>query len=145
MAHDQVKPNMAGKWLAKEEGCISGDSSDEEVSKATPTRGEDNPESGDGNPESGNYNLESGNCHPESGNRNLDSGSSNPSKETDRQGEMPILMDVNMVFTKPAEFHAPTEDVAELALGAERAVFEKLENLGAHMKPLFIWGTWMEC
>jgi hypothetical protein len=28
----------------------------------------------------------------------------------------------------------------ELALGAECAVFEKMENLGAHMKPLFIRG-----
>jgi hypothetical protein len=49
-------------------------------------------------------------------------------------------MDVNMVFMMLAEFHAPTEDVAELALGAECAVFEKLENSGAHMKPLFIRG-----
>jgi hypothetical protein len=32
------------------------------------------------------------------------------------------------------------EDVAELALGAEHAVFEKPENLGTHMKPLFIQG-----
>jgi hypothetical protein len=36
-------------------------------------------------------------------------------------------MDVNMVFTIPTEFRAPTEDVLELALGA-------------HMKPLFMWG-----
>jgi hypothetical protein len=49
-------------------------------------------------------------------------------------------MDVNIVFMILAEFRAPTEDVAELVLGAERAVFEKPENLGAHMKPLFIWG-----
>jgi hypothetical protein len=49
-------------------------------------------------------------------------------------------MDVNIVFMIPVEFHAPTKDVAELALGAERAMFEKLENLGAHMKPLFIRG-----
>jgi hypothetical protein len=32
------------------------------------------------------------------------------------------------------------EDIVELALGAECAVFEKPENLGAHMKPLFIRG-----
>jgi hypothetical protein len=49
-------------------------------------------------------------------------------------------MDVSMAFTIPAEFRAPTEDVAELALGAERAVFEKPENPCAHMKPLFIRG-----
>jgi hypothetical protein len=49
-------------------------------------------------------------------------------------------MDVNMVFTISAEFHAPTKDVAELTLGTGRAMFEKPENSGAHMKPLFIWG-----
>jgi hypothetical protein len=49
-------------------------------------------------------------------------------------------MEINMVFTIPAEFRAPIEDVAELTLGAERVVFEKPDNPGAHMKPLFIWG-----
>jgi hypothetical protein len=43
-----------------------------------------------------------------------------------------------MVFTFPAKFRAPRKDVVELALGAVRAVFKKLENPGAHMKPLFI-------
>jgi hypothetical protein len=47
-------------------------------------------------------------------------------------------MDINMVFMISVEFRAPTEDVVELALGAERVMFEKLENLGVHMKPLFI-------
>jgi hypothetical protein len=73
-----------------------------------------------------------GNCHPELCNHNPDSGNSNPGKENDQQEEELVPMDVNMVFTIPAEFHAPTEDVAELPLGEERAVFEKLENLGAH-------------
>jgi hypothetical protein len=45
-----------------------------------------------------------------------------------------------MVFTIPVEFCAPTEDIAELALGAKCAVFEKLENPGAHKKHLFIRG-----
>jgi hypothetical protein len=49
-------------------------------------------------------------------------------------------MDVNMVFTILAEFHVPMKDVAELALGVERAVFGKPRNLGSHMKPLFIRG-----
>jgi hypothetical protein len=98
------------KRLAKEEGCSN---SSEEVSKVTPTRGGDNPESGDGKPESGNCNLESGNYHSGSGNRNPDLGNSNPGKENDRQGE-------------------------ELALGVERAMFEKPENSCAHMKPLLI-------
>jgi hypothetical protein len=124
------------KWLAKEEG----DSYGEEVSKVTPAREEDNPGSRDGNLESGNGNPESENCHPEWGNRIPDSGDSDPGKENDRQGEEPVLMDVNMVFTIPTEFCVPMKDVTELALGAERAVFKKPENMGAHMKPLFIRG-----
>jgi hypothetical protein len=123
------KQTWREKWIAKEEGCSSSD----EARKVTPARGEDNSESGDGN-------LESGNCHLESSNRNPNSGNSNPGQENDRQGVEPILMDVNMVFMIPAEFCAPTEDVAELVLGAERAMFEKPENLGAHMNPLFIRG-----
>jgi hypothetical protein len=49
-------------------------------------------------------------------------------------------MEINMVCTIPAEFRAPIEDMAELTLGAERAMFKKLDNPGAHMKPLFIRG-----
>jgi hypothetical protein len=115
------------KWLAKEEGGSSG----EEVGKVTPVRGEDNPGSGDGNPESDNCNLESGNCYPESGNHNPNSGNSNPGKENDRQGEEPTPMDINMIFMILGEFCAPTEDITELPLGAEHAMFEK---------PLFIQG-----
>jgi hypothetical protein len=125
------------KQLAKEEGGSS-----EQVSKVTTARGEDNTGWGDENSESGKCNPESGDCHRESGNRNPDSGNNNPGKENDRQGEEPILMDVNMVFMIPAEFRAPTEDVAELRLGAERAVFEKPDNPVVHMKPLFIRGHW---
>jgi hypothetical protein len=106
----------------------------------TPSRGEDKPESGDRNLESCNYILESGNCHPQSGNRNSDSSNSNLGKENDRQGEEVVLMDINMVLMIPAEFCAPTEDIVKLALAAERAMFEKPENLGVHMKPLFIRG-----
>jgi hypothetical protein len=105
-----------------------------------PLPGGNNPGSGDGNQESGNYNPESGDCHPESGNRNLDLGNSNPGMENNQQGDEPVLMDVNMVFMILAEFHAPTEDVAELALGAKCVVFQKRQNPGAHMKPLFIRG-----
>jgi hypothetical protein len=119
------------KRLAKEEGSSSGDSSGEEVSKVTPARGEDNPGSGDGNPESGN-------CNPELGNYQSELGNCNPSKENDRQREEVVPMDVNMVFTILAELHVLADDIAELVLGAECAVFEKPENPGAHMKPLFI-------
>jgi hypothetical protein len=122
----RLKQTWREKWLAKEEGGSNSDNNGEEASKVTLARGEDNPESG-------NYILESGNCHPELGNRN-------PGKENDRQGEEPVLMNVNMVFMIPTEFCSPMEDIAELVLGAERAVFEKPENLGAYMKPLFIRG-----
>jgi hypothetical protein len=74
------------------------------------------------------------------GNCNLNSGNSNPGKENDRQGEEPVLMDVNMVFTIPAEFCSPMEDIAELVLGVEHAMFEKMKNPGMHMMPLFIRG-----
>jgi hypothetical protein len=92
------------------------------------------------NPESGNCNLKLGNYHPESGNHNPVLGNSNPGKGNDWQGEEPVPMDINLDFTFPAEFHVPTEDVVELALGAECAVFEKSENPGAHLKSLFIRG-----
>jgi hypothetical protein len=49
-------------------------------------------------------------------------------------------MDVSMVFMILVEFCEPTKNVMELAMGAERAMFEKPENPDTHMKPLFIWG-----
>jgi hypothetical protein len=49
-------------------------------------------------------------------------------------------MHINMVFTILVEFHALAEDVAELMLGAGRAVFEKLKNPRTRMNPLFIRG-----
>jgi hypothetical protein len=49
-------------------------------------------------------------------------------------------MDINMVFTILIEFRTPAEDVVELTLGAGHAVFERTENPGAHMMPLFIRG-----
>jgi hypothetical protein len=47
-------------------------------------------------------------------------------------------MDVNMVFMIPAEFWLREQEVAALALGAERAVFEKVKGADEHMKPLFV-------
>jgi hypothetical protein len=49
-------------------------------------------------------------------------------------------MEINMVFNIPVELCAPTEDMVQLILGAERALFEKPDNPGLHMKPLFIRG-----
>jgi hypothetical protein len=51
-----------------------------------------------------------------------------------------VPMDINMVFTILIELCAPTEDITELALGAEHTVLEKPENSDAHMNPLFIRG-----
>jgi hypothetical protein len=88
---------------------------------------------GDGNPESGNCNPESGNCNP-------DTGNTNPCKKNGQQGEELVPIDVNMAFMIPVEFCALVEDVIELVLGAEHAMFKRPENLGPHMKPLFIRG-----
>jgi hypothetical protein len=111
------KQTWQEKWLAKEENGNSGNSSGEEEVEVTSTKGDSNPGSSSGNPELGNHNSRG--------------------KEDWRQ-EKPTRMDVNMVFMIPAEFHVPTEDVVELAFGAERAMFKKPKNPGAHMKPLFI-------
>jgi hypothetical protein len=47
-------------------------------------------------------------------------------------------MDINMVFHLPAEFRLPEQEVAQLNLGAESAIFEKPRELGHHMKPMYI-------
>jgi hypothetical protein len=49
-------------------------------------------------------------------------------------------MGINRFFMISVEFCVPMEDVTGLALGAKHAIFEKSENPGAHMKPLFIRG-----
>jgi hypothetical protein len=54
-------------------------------------------------------------------------------------------MDINMVFMIPTEFHVPTEDVTELALGAERAMFEKPKIQVRTSSLSSSRGTWMEC
>jgi hypothetical protein len=49
-------------------------------------------------------------------------------------------IEVNIVFVIPIEFRVLEHDVAEVALGAERALFEKSEKTDEHMGPLFIKG-----
>jgi hypothetical protein len=116
-----TKPKLTWreKRLAKEEDDGSEGSSGEEDQEMASARGDPNPESGNSNPGSGNL---------------------NPSEKEDRLGQEPTRMDVSMVFMIPEEFRASMENVVELVLGAERVVFEKPENPGAHMKQLFIWG-----
>jgi hypothetical protein len=49
-------------------------------------------------------------------------------------------MGVNMVFELSSEFCSPEREVAELALGAKVAAFEKPKKLWQHMIPLFVRG-----
>jgi hypothetical protein len=116
-----TKPKLTWweKWLAKEEDGGSGGSNGEEGQEMASARGDPNPKSSNFNP---------------------GSGIPNPSEKEDRLGEEPTRIDISMVFMILAEFRAPTENVVEFSLGVGRAVFEKPENPGAHMKPLFITG-----
>jgi len=52
----------------------------------------------------------------------------------------PENMEINMVFTLPAEFRAVEEEVAQLCLGPRDDVFEKPEESNRHIKPLYIKG-----
>jgi hypothetical protein len=81
-----------------------------------------------------------GDSNPGSGSSNPESGNRNPGGKEDRREEELTQMDVKMVFTIPVEFCAPLEDVVELALGVERVVFKRTENLDVHIKPLFMQG-----
>jgi hypothetical protein len=49
-------------------------------------------------------------------------------------------MDINMVFTLPAEFRGAEEEVAQMCLDPKEAVFEKPKQSSQHLKPLYIWG-----
>ena len=50
----------------------------------------------------------------------------------------PESMDINMVFTLPAEFKSVEKDMARLCLGPKDAVFEKPEDSSRHLKPLYV-------
>jgi hypothetical protein len=50
----------------------------------------------------------------------------------------PIGMDINMVFTPPAEFRGAEEEVAQMCLSPKEAMFEKPEESSQHMKPLYV-------
>jgi hypothetical protein len=49
-------------------------------------------------------------------------------------------MDINLVFTLPAEFRGPKVEVAQMSLSPKEVVFEKPEDLSQHLKSLYIWG-----
>jgi hypothetical protein len=56
-----------------------------------------------------------------------------------KDGSPPLTdMDINMVFTLPAEFSGIEEEVAQMCLNPKEAMFEKLEESSQHLKPLYI-------
>jgi hypothetical protein len=52
----------------------------------------------------------------------------------------PTEMDLNMVFTLPAEFRDAKEEVAQMCCSPKEAVFEKPEESSQHLKPLYVRG-----
>jgi hypothetical protein len=52
----------------------------------------------------------------------------------------PTSMDINMVFTLPAEFKDVKEEAAQMCLSAKEAVFKKPEGSSQHLKLLFVRG-----
>jgi hypothetical protein len=52
----------------------------------------------------------------------------------------PNSMDINMVFTLPAEFRGAEEEVAQMCLDRKEVVFEKPEESSQHLKPLYVRG-----
>jgi hypothetical protein len=49
-------------------------------------------------------------------------------------------MDINMVFTLPAEFRGVEEEVTQICVSPKEVVFEKPKESSQHLKPLYIWG-----
>jgi hypothetical protein len=49
-------------------------------------------------------------------------------------------MDINMVFTLPAEFRGDEEEVAQMCLSTKEVMFEKSEESSQHLKPLYVQG-----
>jgi hypothetical protein len=52
----------------------------------------------------------------------------------------PTSMDINMVFTLPAEFRGTKEEVAQMCLDPKEAIFKKPEESSQHLKPLYVRG-----
>jgi hypothetical protein len=50
----------------------------------------------------------------------------------------PTSMDINMVFTLPAEFRGAEEEADQMCLGPKEAIFEKLEESSQHLKLLYV-------
>jgi hypothetical protein len=52
----------------------------------------------------------------------------------------PTSMDINMVFTLPAEFRGDEEEVTEMCLSPKEVMFEKPEESSQQLKSLYIRG-----
>jgi hypothetical protein len=52
----------------------------------------------------------------------------------------PNSMDINMVFTLPAEFRGVEEEVAQMCLDRKEVVFMMPEESSQHLKPLYVRG-----
>jgi hypothetical protein len=52
----------------------------------------------------------------------------------------PASLDVNMVFTLPAEFRGAEEEIAQLCLGPKEAMFENPEELSQRLKSSYVQG-----
>jgi hypothetical protein len=50
----------------------------------------------------------------------------------------PISININMVFTLPAQFRGAEKQVAQMSLGSKEAVFKKPEESSQHKKLLYI-------
>jgi hypothetical protein len=72
----------------------------------------------------------------------FEEGEGSGSKAGDEANTQPRkeALEKNLVFVILVEFHAPEPEVAKLAAGAERAVFENPIRSGEHVKPLYIKG-----
>jgi hypothetical protein len=53
---------------------------------------------------------------------------------------LPTGMDINMVFTLPAEFRGREEEVAHMCLGPKEAMFEKPEESSQHLMSFYVRG-----
>jgi hypothetical protein len=52
----------------------------------------------------------------------------------------PTNMDINLVFTLPAEFRGINEEITQLCLDPKEDTFEKSEESSQHLKPSYVRG-----
>jgi hypothetical protein len=75
---------------------------------------------------------------PTTSNDDMDLLDDNESPLIKNRSPPSIGMDINIVFTLPAEFRGAEEEVAQMCLGLKEVVFEKPVESSQHMKPLYV-------